>query len=370
MTTAHAVSTGIPGMLCHVGTQGTGGDQGIFAARFDELTGQLIPLGLAFEVERPTWLTSDPAQPILYSVSEVGNAGDREGEVLSFTVDAVTGQLRLLGRTTSGGGGATHLALDRESGALFVANFGGGQVAAIPVDRAGGLSPLSSLQATAGSGPHRRQQGPHPHGVTLDPSRRFLLAPDMGADRVFLFRYDSTARTLSVADPAFVALPSGSGPRLLVFGRDGRFAYLLTELSAEVFTFAWDGGLGCLTQVGRIALDAPDAEGARSAAAIFLSLDGRFLYVSNRATGAIHVLAIDEATGGLTDIQQIASGGAMPWSIEIAPSGRWLIVANQASDLLIVFAVDRASGRLTPTEASLAVPKPTAIAFFGARMLG
>lgn len=364
MATAHSTSTASPGTLCHIGTQGSGTDQGIFAACLDDATGQLTSLGLAFAVERPTWLTPDNAHPILYSVSEVGNAGDREGEVLSFAIDTANGALHLIGRTGSGGGGATHLALDRASDMLFVANFGGGQVAAVPVDGTGALSPLTSLQATAGTGPHRRQQGPHPHGVTVDPSRRFLLAPDMGADRVFIFRYDAAAQALSAADLAFAALPSGSGPRLLVFGRNGRFAYLLTELSAEIFTFAWDAEAGRLIERARIALDAPDAEGARSAAAIILSQDGRFLYVSNRATGAVHVLAIDEETGGLTDIQQIASGGAMPWSIEIAPSGRWLIVANQGSDLLTVFAVDRASGMVTPTAASLAVPKPTAIAFF------
>ena len=368
MTMAHSTSTATLGTLFHIGTQGSGTDQGIFAARLNEVTGQLTPLGLAFEVERPTWLTPDIGRPLLYAVSEVGNAGDREGEVLSFAIDAANGELRLLGRTGSGGGGATHLALDRASGVLFVANFGGGQVAAVPVDRAGGLSPLTSLQATAGTGPHRRQQGPHPHGVTLDPSRRFLLAPDMGADRIFIFRYDAAATALSVSDPAFASLPSGSGPRLLVFGRDGRFAYLLTELSAEVFTFAWDSDLARLTRIGQTALDAPGADGARSAAAIIISEDGRFLYVSNRATSAIHVLAIDQATGDLAHIQQLASGGTMPWSCEIAPSGRWLVVANQGSDMLTVFAVDRASGRLAPTDASLAVPKPTAIAFFGEKM--
>ncbi len=368
MTTTHSASTTTSGTLLLIGTQGSGSDQGIFAARLDEVAGQLTPLGLAFEGERATWLTPDTERPILYAVSEVGNAGDREGEVLSFAVDIASGRLHLLGRTGSGGGGATHLELDRTSGTLFVANFGGGQVGAIPVDRAGRLSPLTSLQATAGTGPHRRQQSPHPHGVTLDPSRRFLLAPDMGADRIFIFRYDAAARTLSVAEPAFAPLPPGSGPRLLVFGRDGRFAYLLTELSAEIFTFAWDAGLGLLTQIGRTALDAPDADGARSAAAITMSKGGRFLYVSNRATGAIHVFVVDDEAGGLTEIQQLAAGGSMPWNIAIAPGGRWLIVANQGTDMLTVFAIDPASGRLEPQDGSLPVPKPAAIAFVASRL--
>jgi 6-phosphogluconolactonase len=140
------------------------------------------------EVERPTWVLMDPARPVLYAVSEVGNAGDRIAEVLSFSVRKDNASLVPLSRTSSCGGGATHLALHPAGSRLFVANFGGGQVATLSVAVDGTLGAALSVQTTYGSGPHRRQSGPHAHGVTLDPSGRFLLVPDMGADRVFVYR--------------------------------------------------------------------------------------------------------------------------------------------------------------------------------------
>jgi 6-phosphogluconolactonase len=347
-----------------IGTQDSGPGQGIFTAELDPKTGALHSLRPAAEVARPTWLLADPGRAMLYAVSEVGNAGDRDGEVLSFAIARADGQLRPAGSTGSGGGGATHLDYDHASGALFVANFGGGSVAAIPVAADGTLAPTASLQITSGSGPHRRQQGPHPHGVTLDPERRHLLVPDMGADRIFVYRFVHTTRTLAAHDVPFVALPPGSGPRLILFGRDGRFAYLLSELSAEIFTFRWDAAAGRLGQIGVTRLDEPGVdESTRSAAAIVRSGDGRFLYTSNRRSGEIVVHAIDRHSGILSFVQRISAGGAKPWGAEIAPGGRWLVVANQGSDAIIAFRIDRRTGRLSRVEGGLSVPTPTCIAF-------
>jgi 6-phosphogluconolactonase len=292
----------------------------------------------------------------------LGNAGDRDGEVLSFAIDG--GSLAPIGRTGSGGGGATHLDLDPHGGTLFVANFAG-SAAAIPVAPDRTLASPTSLVATNGSGPHRRQAGPHPHGVTLAPGGRFLLVPDMGADRIFVYRVDAKARTLEADDDLTVALPAGSGPRLILFGRDGRYAYLLTELSAELFTFRWDARSGRLTPAGGVALDEPGIVEGRSAAVLVRSEDGRFLYASNRRTNTIQVYAISRRAGSLRHIQSIAAAGSKPWGAAIAPGGRWLVVANQGDDLVRAFRIDRRNGRLTACAESLAIPTPTSIAFAG-----
>ncbi|MHB8286673.1 MAG: lactonase family protein [Caulobacteraceae bacterium] len=345
--------------LVFVGSQESGAGTGIQAAWLDETCGRLTPLGLAAEVERPTWLLTDRRR--LYAVSEVGNAGDREGEVSSFAIDVRSGRLQLINRSGSGGGGATHLTITPKGDALFVANYGGGQVAVLPVAAAGVLGPVSSVQTGGGSAPHRRQQGPHAHGVTLDPSGRFLLAPDMGADRVFVYRFDPTTETLSTLDNPVPQTPPGSGPRLLLFGRDGRFAYLLTELSAEIFVFSWDAQAGRLSEISRLALDASH-DHPPSAAALTMSRNGRRLYVSNRATNAIQVYAIDARSGLITEIQRISARGLKPWAAELSPSGRWLLVANQGSDAVSVFRVAR-QGTLSPVRGALAAATPTSVSF-------
>jgi 6-phosphogluconolactonase len=349
-------------MRFFIGTQGNGAGQGIFAAEIDEQTGKLASLGLRAEVARPTWVHAAPQRPTLFAVSELGNAGDRDGEILSFAIDGH--KLAPINRTGSGGGGATHLELDPNGGTLFVANFAG-SAAAIPVAPDGTLASPTSVVATSGSGPHRRQAGPHPHGVTLAPGGRFLLVPDMGADRIFVYRVDANARTLKADDDLTVALPAGSGPRLVLFGRDGRHAYLLTELSAELFTFRWDARTGRLTLTGSVALDEPGIAEGRSAAVLVRSENGRFLYASNRRTNAVQVYAISRRAGSLRHIQSIAAGGSKPWGAAIAPGGRWLVVANQGDDLVRAFRIDRRNGRLTACAESLAIPTPTSIAFAG-----
>ena len=348
----------------YIGTHGSGPGQGIFYAQLDPTTGKLGSLELVAEVDRPTWLARDPRRLVLYAVSETGNDGKSQGGVYSLGIDPASGKLHIIGHTQSGGGGATNLNYDPRSETVFVANYGTGQVSAVPVEASGGLSNVSSVQTDIGSGPSRRQAGPHAHGVVLDPSGHFLLAADLGADRVFIYRFDPRTRTLTPNNPPFAQLPAGSGPRHLAFTPNGRFVFLDTELSGEVYSFRWNAQASRLIQASKIALDPPGFAGTRSAAELAVSHDGRFLYVSNRATSTVQVYAIDRQTAALTLVQTIPGGGLVPWSFGIDPTGKWMIVANQQSGNLAEFSIDRRTGLLSATGQRLAVPnEPVAITF-------
>lgn len=360
---AACVGPACGGTLVLIGTHTGGPGQGIFAAKLDPATGALTTLGLAAEVDRPTWLMTDPAQSLVYAVSETGNDGKTQGSVYSLAIDHGTGRLMVRARSDSGGGGATHLSYDARTATLFVANFGTGEVAAIPVAADGTLRGVAAVQRNIGSGPGKRQTGPHAHAAVVDPNGRFVLSPDLGADKVFVYRWDAARRALTPAATPAAAFPPGSGPRHLVFSRDGRFVFLDTELSGTVYAMRWDARAGRLTEAARIALDAPDVTGTHSAAEIAIGRDGRFVYVSNRSANSIQIFAIDRTSGALREIQRIDSGGKAPWSFAIDPSGRWLIVTNEASSNLALFAVNVRSGLLRATGTSLAVPKPVALAF-------
>lgn len=350
----------------YVGTQCDGPGTGIFDVWLDESTGRLSEPRLVAETARPTWLLRHPRLSILYAVSEVGNRDAREGELLSFDIDK-DGNLQLRNRIPAGGGGPTHLTIDREGRALFVANFGGGQAVCVPLAQDGRLVSSLSIVQQEGSGPHRRQTKAHPHGVTLDPSRRFLLVPDMGADRLFIHRYDVANRSLVGDASRAIELPAGSGPRLAAFGLEGRFLYLLSELSAELFVFGWDPAEGRLEPVHSLPLENGEIKGEPSAAALAISGDGRFLYVSNRRKHAIQAYAIDGGTGMLHHVQDISSGGERPWNAELAPNAQWLLVTNQGNDTVVVFERDCGSGRLGTIADSTMIPTPTCIAFSGLR---
>lgn len=347
-------------LLAFVGTQGEGPGQGIHAIHLDPQSGALTDLGVVAEEERPTFTLPDPQRPVLYAVSEVGNRDARFGAIMSYQIAGQDGTLRPITRRRTGGG-STHLDLSASGQMLYCANFGGPNSVAVPVRADGYLNPISAVMTTQGTGPHKRQSKPHPHGVTLDPSGRWLLVPDMGADRIYTYRVEGD--DLIPADPAYTTYPAGCGPRFVLFGPDGRFAYMLGELSAEIFQLSFDEATGALRPVAQIPLDPPGADHPPGAAAYGMSKDGRFLYVSNRGTHDIQVFAIAPETGDLTQVQRLPSGGERPWGLGISEDGAWILVANQLTGNVASFRVDPATGTLTATGHSIAIDTPTSAAF-------
>ncbi|WP_054109387.1 lactonase family protein [Novosphingobium sp. AAP83] len=346
----------------YIGTQGDGPGQGIFHASLDPETGAMQLLGLAAQVRRPTWLEAVPARGLVFAVSEIGNKGECAGEVFSFAYDSAKVPLTQIGHQSAHGGGTTHLCIDSTGEALFTANFGGGQATRMAIAADGKLGPGTLSAPHAGSGPHPRQNRPHPHGVTLSPDGMFLLVPDMGNDCICIHALSPNG--FADAPVTEHSLPAGSGPRLTLFDKGGRWLYLLSELSAEIFVLEWNGTTGTLRDLARVALDQPDAEGGASAAAFVMSGDGRYLYASNRRSNTVCVFKIDEQTGLPSLVQSIACGGERPWGAAISADQRWLLVANQASDTVNAFRRSPESGILESVcAAPIHVPAPTHIAF-------
>lgn len=338
-----------------IGTQG----KSIVSARFDPRTGALSALDTAASVERPTWVIAHPARPLLYAVSEIGNDGAAQGKVFGFAADGA-GALRSLASPDSGGGGPTHLALDPVSNTLFAAHYGTGHVAALPIAADGAPGPVASVQRDTGSGPSPRQKSAHAHGSALDPSGRILAVADLGADRVFLYRFDRRTRTLA-PNPATLELPAGHGPRHLAFDPAGKFLFLITELVPELRVYRWDAAHGTGTLVETLSTLAAPLEKA-SGAELRVSDDGHFVYVSNRVEDSIAGYAVDRASGKLREVTRVKTDKT-PWSFSLAPGGRWLLVANQGAGTVTVHARNPQTGTIAPAAQSIAVEKPTSIAF-------
>jgi 6-phosphogluconolactonase len=354
--------------LVYVGSQGNQ----LRALRFDADSGKLSVIGPVAEGLRPTWTVAHPQLPVLYATDDQPG---KEGAVVAFAIDRTTGALRKLNDAPSGGNGATYLWLDAPAtdghasaaGTLLVANFGGGSAASIAVRADGSLGGLASTIKATGSGPHRRQASPHAHSAAVDPSGRYALVPDLGADRVFIYALDRANHTLAGdASRAYVA-PPGSGPRHLVFSADGRFVWLLNELTAEVTTLRWDAQQGQLTPVQTQHTSSASFDGTRSGAEIRLSPDGHYLYVEDRGERSLVTYRVNANTGELSFVQRIATGGEVPWAMSIHPSGKWLLVAHQRSNSVNVFSIDKSTGLLADTGISAEAPTAVSITFVSNR---
>ena len=354
-----------PGALVYIGTMAGGSGEGIVAARFDEASGHLTKLGtVAAGVELPTWLVAHPTLPVLYATSETGDATHPEGGVVSLKADPTTGKLAEINRLGSGGQAPTDLALDAASGTLFTANYGTGEVAAFGLESDGSLDARRALVKDVGHGPMPQQAGPHAHCAVVDPTRRFVLVADLGADRIFIDRFDPARGTLTPSDPPFEPLPPATGPRHLAFSRNGRLLFLMSEMASTLFSYQWDADHGRLHLLQSLPTIAADSKGVNNGAEVAVSPDGKHVYVSNRGEDSIVAFSIDPATGKLTLVQRVSAQVHTPRSFTIDPTGRWMIVAGQGSDRLAVLKLDAASGMLGATGESLAVKKPVNVTFF------
>lgn len=356
----HSASSEPPGSkyLVYVGTYTGPHSKGIYAYRFDAAAGKLDSIGLAAEMVRPSFLAVHPNLRFLYAVSELGNDGRVNGSVTAFAIDRKSGVLTALNTVSSGGGGSCHLVVDKTGGNLLVANYGSGSVACFRLTQDGRIGERTALIQHGGSGPDAgRQRGPHAHAVVLSPDNRFLFVPDLGLDKIFVYRFDARQGTLSADDPPFGAVPPGSGPRHFAFHPNGRFAYVVNEMKSSVTAFAFDRETGALRDP-RTVSNLPDGfSGVDNSAEIEVDAGGRFLYASNRGHDSITIYAIDPASGALTTVDRVPTQGKTPRNFKIDPTGRYLFAANQDSDSIVVFSRNAETGRLHAlTEVHLSAP--------------
>src|SRR5205085_12000802 len=269
-----------------------------------------------------------------------------------------------LNEQPSGGGAPCYVSVDRSGRALLVANYASGTVALLPIEANGALAPATSVVQHAGKGPNvERQEGPHAHCILADPSDRFVLAADLGADRVFVYRLDLASRSLHHIEEGDAVMRPGSGPRHIAFHPTLPLVFLANELDSTVGTLRFDAKHGTLSPQGTLSTLPAGWTGTNYPADIHVASNGRTLYVSNRGHNSIAVFSVAESTGALALEQAISTEGDWPRNFSLHPTGRWLLVANQRSDSVIAFARDPETGRLTPTGQRIAIPSPVCLRF-------
>ncbi len=350
--------------LMYVGTYTGPNSKGIYVFQYDPATGKVDPLGLAGEIERPSFLALHPNGRFLYAVSELGNNGLVNGSITAFAIDPKSGKLRTLNTVSSGGGGACHLVVDRTGKTLVVANYGSGSVASFKVNGDGTLSgPVSLFKHTGSSVDPKRQTGPHAHAVVLSPDQRFVFVPDLGLDQIRVYRLDAATATLSPSAPPFVATKAGSGPRHFAFSPNGKFAYSVHEMGSLVTAWSYAAASGKLAELQTISTLPPDFHGVNNSAEIEVDAGGSHVYASNRGNDSIAVFAIKEYTGKLRILQIVPTEGRTPRNFKIDPAGRYLFAANQDSNNIVIFKIDPGAGTLTPRGQVVDVPSPVCVQF-------
>src|SRR5215475_7683221 len=332
---------------------------GINVFRMDPTTGAWTHIQQVGELVNPSFLVLSKDQRALYSVH-----GD-ENHATAFAVDPESGKIKLINRADTGGKNGVRQALDPSGKFLIVANYASGTVAVLPVTEDGGLRDKTQLVELKGTpGPHRvRQVSSHPHDIVFDPSGRFVVVPDLGLDRTFVFRFDPARGQLSEA--SFVDGRPTSGPRHVAFHPTRPIMWILNELDSTMTTCRWDGDKGTLHPLQVISMLRSSYTGNSTAAELAVAPSGNFVYASNRGGDDVCVYAVDAASGVLSPLEWVPTQGQGPRFIGLTPSGRFLYAANEVGDTVATYRVDPTSGRLTPTGQVVQSATPVTIAFTG-----
>ncbi len=350
--------------LLYVGTYTGGASKGIYACRFSAESAALSPMGLVAETVNPSFLCVHPGGRSLYALSEISRHEEQStGLVTAYAIDRKAGALVFLNKVPSCGAGPCHISTDNTGRSALIANYAGGSVTAIGILNDGSLGSVRSfLQHSDSSGHERPGRRPHAHGAFVSGDNRFAVVPDLGLDRLFIYKFDEDNGTFEPVEKSHVDLELGAGPRHFAFHPSGRYGYVICETDSTVRAFHCDRVPGSLRQFDVVSTLPPGYRGSNSAAEVQIDKSGRFLYASNRGADNIAVFAIGEG-GSLELVEHAPTGGKTPRHFAIDPSGFCLLVANQDTGNIVLFCRDQTTGRLANAGQRISVDHPACIVF-------
>jgi 6-phosphogluconolactonase len=341
-----------------IGTYTGTGSKGIYVYRFDAANGTAVPVS-NIASENPSYLALSKDGDFLYSVTE--NGGDNPGSVSAFAFDKQTGQLKLLNTQVSGGDHPCYISVDEKNKWVAVANYSGGNLSMLAINKDGSLQPAAqTIQHRGSSIIESRQKAPHVHMTIFSPEERYLVANDLGTDEVNAYPFKANrSQPLDTSAAIRLKMAAGAGPRHLAFNSSKQLVYVLEELVGKVSVHHFSKHNVSLVQT--IDSDTTSALPDKGSADIHMSEDGKFLYTSNRGkANYISIYSID-SDGRLTMIGTQPVLGAQPRNFTIDNTGNYLLAANQGTDNVVIFKRDPTTGLLSATDNQLNIPKPVCV---------
>ena len=345
-----------------VGTYTSGTSHGVYVYDFNTSNAD-ARITDSVKIANPSYLAISPNKKFVYAVSEAADAKNKGGSIASFSFNNITGALNLLNQQPSNGNNPCYVSADKSGRWVIAGNYSSGTLAVLPVFKNGFLdAPITTIQHTGQSVKADRQKSPHVHSTVLSPDNKFLFVPDLGIDKVMIYRFDKRSGALTAAAQPFVSAKPGAGPRHFDFHPNKKYAYLVEELTGTVAAYRYHSKTGELSLIQNISTVPANFTAFAGSADIHVSPDGHFLYASNRGeSNTIAIFSIDKKSGLLSSVGHQSTMGKTPRNFNFDPTGNFLLVANQNSDEIVIFKIDKKTGLLTDTGKRIGVSKPVCI---------
>ncbi|HMK26641.1 MAG TPA: lactonase family protein [Chitinophagaceae bacterium] len=344
-----------------VGTYDSPKSEGIYVYKFNSKDGSVREISHV-KTSNPSFLAIPVNQKYVYSVNETGDSTGKGGGVSSFSFNKKTGILTAINRQSSEGNSPCYITVDQTGKWVIAGNYSTGNFSILPVSVKGVLGKASQVIQHKGSGlDTTRQRSPHVHAVFLKKNNYDLYVPDLGIDKIMTYHFDAKTGRVIPSKLGYVSPGAGSGPRHIDIHPNGKYVYLVEELSGSIAVFR-DFGNGDLHEIQSLSALPLTYKGPAGSADIHVSPDGKFLYSSNRgSSNTIAIFSIDAKTGMIKLLDHQNTLGLTPRNFNFDPTGKFLLAGNQNSNEIIIFKRDLKTGLLTDTGKRILIGKPVCL---------
>ena len=334
----------------------TGKSEGIYSYNIDFKNDIISQKSVAKGVENPSFMAITPDRKFIYSV----NQNDKTSTISSFSFDTIKSQLSLLNKVDAIASGPCFISVTKNH--VFTANYNSGSIAVFGRKKDGTLTKVQQLIQHVGKSINSERQGePHVHQVIISPDNKYVVANDLGTDKVTVYKYNPTSTTSVLIPYDTLSVKPGSGPRHSTFSKDGTKLYLVQEIDGSVSVLGFKNGK--LNLIQETTVDYKSGIINRTAD-IHLSPDERYLYVTNRGNANDISCFTVTKDGKLIFKQQVSTGGDGPRNFAISPDGEYVFVAHQNTDNIVIFKRDIKTGLLTDTGKQIKVGSPVCLLFY------
>ncbi|WP_029276506.1 lactonase family protein [Carnobacterium jeotgali] len=339
----------------YLGTYTKGNSEGIYEIVLNTETKRLEEAKLVAKIGNPTYLALSNKKDILYAVSKT----EKGGGIAAFKKNSDATFEKISELIEENAAPPCYVAYDADRSLVYTTSYHDGFVSVYKTDTNGSLT-LTDVKQHDGSSVHENQEKAHAHYMNLTPDRNYVVACDLGTDKVYTYKVSEDGK-LDLA-VTYKANP-GTGPRHLVFHPNGKFAYLVGELTSEIVVLAYNAADGSFKTVQTVS-SIPDTHTTfNSGSAVRVTEDGRFLYSSNRGHNSIAVYAINEHGDSIERIQLIASEGDTPRDFALDPTEQFVVVGHQSSDKLTLFERNAETGLLSLLQKDVYAPECVCVTF-------